>query len=158
MVFRTPAEAGDLARDLGALDDLRARLGDQAGLAGPWLGNLRRHWRAASAESSIEIEGFRVPERDRVAVASGEANPDPGDDDRQALACYARAMDHVGVMAGDPHFRWLDRVILDLHFDACYFQKDRDPGQYRQHGIEVTSPQRRATRLCRVRPTSRFQH
>lgn len=140
MLFRTPAVTRALARQLDALDELRGRLGDRAGMAGPWLGNLRRQWRAASAESSIEIEGFRVPEQDRFAVASGMANPDPRDEDRQALSCYARAMDHVGVMAADPHFRWLDRVILDLHFDACSFQKDKDPGQYRRRGIEVTSP------------------
>ena len=57
-----------------------------------------------------------------------------------ALSCYGRAMDHVGVMASDPAFRWLDRVILDLHFDACYFQRDKEPGLYRTRGIEVTSP------------------
>ena len=75
-----------------------------------------------------------------VAVASGERVPDPNDDDRMALSCYARAMDHVGVMSDDPVFEWVDRVILDLHFDACYFQKDQDPGQYRRQGIEVTRP------------------
>ena len=75
-----------------------------------------------------------------VAVASGDAVPDPGDADRMALSCYARAMDHVGVMSDDPVFRWVDRVILDLHFDACYFQKDKDPGRYRTRGIEVTNP------------------
>jgi Fic family protein len=58
-----------------------------------------------------------------------------------ALSCYGRAMDHVGVMSDDPHFRWVDRVILDLHFDACYFQKDKDPGQYRVGPVSVTSPQ-----------------
>jgi len=57
-----------------------------------------------------------------------------------ALACYGRAMDHVGVMSADPHFRWVDRVILDLHFDACYFQKDKGPGQYREAPVSVTSP------------------
>lgn len=57
-----------------------------------------------------------------------------------ALSCYARAMDHVGVMSDDPVFEWVDRVILDLHFDACYFQKDKDPGRYRRRGIEVTRP------------------
>ncbi len=55
-----------------------------------------------------------------------------------ALACYARAMDHVGVMAGDPVFRWLDRVILDLHFDTCYFQRDKSPGLWRTGPIGVT--------------------
>jgi hypothetical protein len=37
-------------------------------------------------------------------------------------------MDHVGVMALDASFVWLDRVILDLHFEACSFQRDTSPG------------------------------
>ena len=57
-----------------------------------------------------------------------------------ALSCHARAMDHVGAMANDPAFKWADRVILDLHFDACHFQKEKEPGRYRRRGIEVTSP------------------
>lgn len=140
MVFATPPTTKRLARQLAELDELRRRLGDQAGVAGPWLGSLRRQWRASSAESSIEIEGFQVPEDERLAVAVGDEPPAPGDDDRMALSCYARAMDRVGVMSADPAFRWVDRVILDLHFDACYFQKDRNPGLYRRGGIEVTSP------------------
>jgi Fic family protein len=55
-----------------------------------------------------------------------------------AVACYARAMDHVGVLADDPVFRWLDRVILDLHFDASYFQRDKSPGLWRTGPIDVT--------------------
>jgi hypothetical protein len=39
-------------------------------------------------------------------------------------------------------YKRLYRVVLDLHFDACYFQKDKDPGQYRRSGIEVTLPER----------------
>jgi hypothetical protein len=140
MIFRTPPTNNALARQLAELDKLRKRLGDQAGVAGSWLGSLRRQWRASSAESSIEIEGFHVPADETIAVSSGNEPPDPGDEDRMALSCYARAMDHVGVMCDDPTFRWVDRVVLDLHFDACYFQKDKDPGQYRRGGIEVTSP------------------
>ncbi len=140
MIFRTPPATPALRRGLATFDDLRERLGAEAGIAGPWLGSLRRQWRASSAESSIEIEGFHVPEHDRVAVASGNAMPDSDDDDRMALSSYARAMDHVGVMSVDPVFEWVDRVILDLHFDACYFQKDQDPGRYRTRGIEVTRP------------------
>lgn len=140
MVFETPSISGPLARDLAQLDPLRAKLADQAGAASPWLGSLRRQWRASSAESSIEIEGFRVPPGETLAVAGGDAPPDPGDDDRMALACYARAMEHVGAMAGDPTFWWTDRVILDLQFDACWFQRDREPGRYRRSGIEVTGP------------------
>ena len=140
MIYRTPQPDSALAGALATFDGLRDELGAQARLAGQWLGSLRRQWRASSAESSIEIEGFHVPESERLAVASGEAPADPTDEDRMALSCYARAMDHVGVMSGDSAFEWVDRVVLDLHFDACYFQRDKQPGQYRSSGIEVTSP------------------
>lgn len=141
MIFETPTISGALARQLVELDELRERLGDSAGRSGAWLGSLRRQWRAASATSSIEIEGFHVPARDALALASGDAPPDADNDDSMALSCYLRAMDHVGVMSRDSTFRWVERVVLDLHFDACYFQKDKDPGRYRRGGVEVTSPQ-----------------
>jgi Fic family protein len=140
MIYSTPQLNASLRAQLGAFDQLRDELGVQARDAGPWLGNLRRQWRASSAESSIEIEGFRVPREETLAIASGTERPDPTDEDRMALSSYARAMDHVGVMAADERFEWVERVVLDLHFDACYFQKDKNPGQYRKHGIEVTSP------------------
>jgi Fic family protein len=140
MIYPTPQPDAALEAELAKFDVLRDELGDQASVAGRWLGSLRRQWRASSAESSIEIEGFHVPEDETLAVASGNEPADPSDEDRMALSCYARAMDHVGVMSDDPVFRWVDRVVLDLHFDACYFQKDKDPGQYRRSGIEVTSP------------------
>lgn len=140
MIYRTPQPDAALEAELAAFDALRDELGDQARVAGRWLGSLRRQWRASSAESSIEIEGFHVPEDERLAVVSGNQPADPTDDDRMALSSYARAMDHVGVMSDDPVFRWVDRVVLDLHFDACYFQKDKEPGRYRRSGIEVTSP------------------
>lgn len=57
-----------------------------------------------------------------------------------AVAAYGRAMDHVGTMAVDPHFRWLDRVILDLHFDACGFQRESSSGLWRSGPIFVTDP------------------
>jgi Fic/DOC family len=138
MIYRTPRLNAALKAELAAFDSLHDELGGLAGGGGQWLGALRRQWRAASAESSIEIEGFHVPANETLAVASGST--DATDEDRMALACYARAMDHVGVMSDDPGFRWADRVVLDLHFDACYFQKDKEPGQYRRGGIEVTSP------------------
>lgn len=139
MIYATPPLDKALRAELAALDRLRDDLGSQAGGAGPWLGSLRRQWRASSAESSIEIEGYRVPSEERVAITSGAEPADPTDEDRMALSSYARAMDHVGVMAADEEFEWVERVLLDLHFDACFFQKDKDPGQYRKRGIEVTS-------------------
>jgi Fic family protein len=140
MIYRTTQPDAALQAELTALDELREELGDRASAAGRWLGTLRRQWRASSAESSIEIEGFHVPADETLDVVSGSEPADPTDEDRMALSCYARAMDHVGVMSDDPDFRWVDRVVLDLHFEACYFQKDKEPGNYRRSGIGVTSP------------------
>lgn len=104
------------------------------------MGTLRRMVRASAFESSTSIEGFHVSEADALALVSGTRTADPADENRMAVACYAQAMDHVGVMASDPSFRWLDRVLLDLHFDACSFQGDRDPGRWRTGPIGVTAP------------------
>lgn len=140
MIYATPTLNAALREELADFDRLGDDLGSRARAAGLWLGSLRRQWRASSAESSIEIEGYRVPSEERLAITSGANPADPTDDDRMALSSYARAMDHVGVMAAGEEFEWVERVLLDLHFDACFFQKDKDPGQYRKRGIEVTSP------------------
>jgi hypothetical protein len=137
MIFQTPELDPDTRARLAELDDLHGQLREQSRASGRWLAGLRRRWRAACAESSIEVAGFHVPEDETIALASGDEPADPGDEDRMALSCYARAMDHVGVMSADRAFGWDARVVLDLHFDACYFHKDRDPGQYRRRGIEL---------------------
>ncbi len=139
MLFATPEIPPNLAARLAELDDLRVRLGAEAGRPVQWMGTLRRLLRATSVESSTSIEGFHVPQPDAVALVSGAEPADPEDVNRQAVACYARAMDHVGVMALDGRFRWLDRVILDLHFETCYFQRDKSPGRLREGPISVTS-------------------
>jgi len=140
MLFATPKPTQALSSQLRELDTLRARLGDATGVAGPWLGQLRRQMRASTMQSSVSIEGFHVPPGEGARIVAGDQVPDVQDADRTALASYARAMDHVGTMAIDPHFRWLDRVILDLHFNACAFQRDHSPGLWRTGPIFVRSP------------------
>lgn len=127
-----------MREQLEELNALRAKLGDEVMTRSRWMGSLRRQVRASSIESSTSIEGFSVSPTEALALTSGRQIPDQGDEDRQAVACYARAMDHVGTMAIDPSFRWLDRVILDLHFEACCFQRDKDPGLWRTGPIGVT--------------------
>lgn len=139
MVFRTPPLEGKLQQQLDELDNLRARLGADVTSRGRWIGSLRRQVRASAIESSTSIEGFSVSPDEALALTSGRQLPDQGDEDQLAVACYAQAMDHVGTLAVDPSFRWLDRVILDLHFQACYFQRDKDPGLWRTGPIGVTS-------------------
>src|ERR1700722_7456497 len=140
MVFSVPTLGPALAERLVTLDELRQRLGERAGsVPMPWLGQLRRHVKAAAARSSVSIEGYEVSEAQSVALAGGEHGED-GSEAQLALISYARAMDHVGVMAEDPAFSWSERAILDLHFDACLFQRDRRPGRWRDGPISVTSP------------------
>lgn len=138
MLFQTPPLIPPLSEKLAALEELRKALGYEAQTRSRWMGSLRRQVRASSAESSTSIEGFSVSPEEALALTSGRLIAEPGNEDRQAVACYSRAMDHVGTMAVDPSFRWLDRVILDLHFDVCYFQRDKDPGLWRPGPIGVT--------------------
>lgn len=104
------------------------------------MGTLRRAVRASSIEGSTSIEGYSVEPAEAIALTSGAEIPDGHDENRLAVACYARAMDHIGAMARDPAFSWSSRAILDLHFDACSFQRDKDPGLWRTSAISVTGP------------------
>jgi Fic family protein len=129
-----------LQKQLDQLGRLRNVLGDEVRTPSRWMGSLRREVRASSTLSSISIEGFSVSPSEALALSAGHETAERDDENRQALSCYARAMDHVGTMAIDPGFRWSDRVILDLHFDACWFQRDKDPGLWRRGPIGVTAP------------------
>ena len=140
MIYSTPLPTGQLAARLEELDGLRDALGGRVGSPSPWLGSLRRLLKASSAESSVSIEGYSVAQHEAVAIVSGPKRADAADESQLALADYARAMDHVGVMADDSVFEWRDRVILDLHFDACLFQRDTSPGRWRETPIFVTGP------------------
>lgn len=137
MIFSVPMLDAALRKELDELDRLREELGGEGERMAPWMGTLRRAFRASSIESSTSIEGYSVEPGEALALTG--AGAEPGDDEsRQAVACYARAMDHVAAMAHDAGFRWLDRVILDLHFDACHFQRDKSPGLWRDGPISVT--------------------
>jgi Fic family protein len=140
MIFSTPPISRALQKRLDELAQLRDVLGHKVETRSRWMGSLRREVRASSIESSTSIEGFSVSPEEALALTSGGAAAARDGESRQAVASYARAMDHVGAMGIDPSFRWLDRVILDLHFDACYFQRDKDPGLWRTEQIGVTGP------------------
>ncbi|MGI8802937.1 MAG: hypothetical protein ACR2KV_12300 [Solirubrobacteraceae bacterium] len=43
-------------------------------------------------------------------------------------------------MSRDPGFGWVERVILDLHIEACHFQTEKEPGRCLRYSIEVTGP------------------
>lgn len=139
MILATPPITRALQRQLDELGKLRAALGSEVKTSSRWMGSLRREVRASSIGSSTSIEGFSVSAEEALALANDRGIAERDQENRQAVACYARAMDHVGAMAEDPSFRWVDRVILDLHFDACYFQRDKEPGLWRSGPIGVTA-------------------
>ncbi len=137
MLLPTPALTPDLTARLDELDQLRTTLGQESHRPSRWMGTLRRLVQATSVESSTAIEGFHVSAEEALALVGGEEQANPTDVDRMAVACYGRAMDHVAVMSSDAAFRWLDRVILDLHFEACYFQPQSNPGLWRVGPIGI---------------------
>ena len=142
MIYKTPKVSPAIAEKLTELDRLRAQLGGETARPSRLARNAStdKVKKAASVESSVSIEGYEVPERVAEAIVGAAERVDESDENRSAVACYARAMDHVGVMALDPIFKWMDRVILDLHFDACYFRRDKSPGHWRTGAIGVTGP------------------
>lgn len=139
MLYTTPEIKAGLQARLGELDELRSRLGSEVSRPVRWMGSLRRLARADVAASSTEIEGFELTTQEALGVIDGSLSAE-NNEDRLAVACYARAMDHVGVMAEDLYFAWHERVILDLHFDACSFQRDKGPGLIRTTPIGVSGP------------------
>lgn len=138
MIHATPPPTPAHESLLAQLDLLRSALNHEVGRRVPWDGTLRREARIAAITGSTSIEGFSVPDEDAAELVDGQP---PGSDDaaRWAVASYARAMEHVQVMSDDPAFRWLDRVVLDLHFDACGFQRDKSPGRWRTGHVFVTA-------------------
>lgn len=137
MIHATPRISPALTTKLVELDALRSQLAHELGVAQPWSGLLRRDALIESVTSSASIEGYEVEPRTAHALMD-RALPAAGDESQWAVACYARAMEHIAVMSDDPAFRWLDRVLLDLHFDACSFQRDRSPGRWRTGPVSVT--------------------
>jgi len=141
LVFETPDWSGRSQRErLDEFDELRKKLGEGLGRRAPWTLPLRRSERALSYASSVLIEGYPVSAQRADKLASGEVTPSAHDENEQALSCYAHAMDHVATLAVDPRFEWKERVVLDLHFELCRFQKGKHPGLYRTSSIEVTAP------------------
>lgn len=138
MLLPTPPLTPDLRARLDELDELRQTLARQSHRPARWMGTLRRLLQASVVEGSTAIEGFHVSTEEALGLLGGEQQAQPGEEDRLAVACYGRAMDHVAAMAGDPAFHWVERVVLDLHFDACWFQPSANPGLWREGPMGIT--------------------
>lgn len=136
-LYKTPRLTPARRAKLTAIAEARAALGVRAVESDQWVTAMRRTSQAAAYASSTAIEGFTTDER-RASELLNDAAP-VSDDDR-AFVAYARAMQHVGVFAAEKDFAWSSRAILDLHFDACSFQRRAKPGALREGPIYVTGP------------------
>lgn len=143
MLYRPPDLSQDrIASLLARLDELRGRLRHGLDRPRPWIHRLRRREQALSWSSSIAVEGFTVGPERAIELATGDSaarQATANDEDEAAFRCYADAMEHVATLAVDPHFEWSLRVILDLHFEACRFDKRARPGLLRETHIGVTA-------------------
>ncbi len=137
MLYRAPPSTTFLD-SLDELASLRRRLGVEVSRARPWVGRLRRQAMAATARSSTAIEGYHVSAATAEALVEGRATA--GDRSEKAVAGYALAMQHVAVLADDPHFEWSARLLLDLHFEATSSDREGRPGRWREGPVVVTAP------------------
>jgi Fic family protein len=136
MIHRLPRLLAADRRLLDRLDALHERLRSEAGTAQPWSMELRRAAEIDSVAGSVSIEGYVVDAGQARALVGGASAR--GDDAQLAFAGYARAMQHVAVLSADPEFEWSKRLVLDLHFDACSFQRAASPGTWRAGPIYIT--------------------
>ena len=138
-MFRTPL-LSDFAADLAKLDRLQRELGERVALETPWVRRFRARARTAAVSASLALDGVRVRLDASEALEGGRGAA--GDEDQRVVASTALALRHVGVLAGDPALRWTDRLLLDLHFEACSSEPMARPGRWREeavHGSEAAS-------------------
>ena len=148
MLFTTPPITAELEARLGELDELRRSLGQQEGRHLRWMGTLRRQAKATSVESSTGIEGFHVSPGEAFDLVNSIEQPDPNDENRMAVACYSRAMDHVSVMARDPDFRWTDRVFSTFTLMPVTFRMIGMPGLWRTGPVGITGSRGELVVIC----------
>lgn len=136
-LYRTPDITAERREKLAAIAEARVSLGGRVVESEKWAKLIRRSSQAAAYASSTAIEGFSTtPER--AVELLGDAQPVNEDD--LAFTGYARAMQHVGVVAAERDFEWSRRLLLDLHFDLCSFEKKNGPGALRDGPVYVTGP------------------
>lgn len=140
MIHGTPPIDGYLKRSLHELDELHATLAHEVKRPRRWNGQLRRNALMDAVVASTSIEGYHVTAAEARALVDGTMPTAVDSDSKWAVSCYARGMEHTQVMAADPMFEWSHRVVLDLHFDTCQFQRGRSPGLYRTGPVHVSGP------------------
>src|SRR6266446_9565285 len=138
-IFPIPPKSRDLESRLTKLDELRRYLARHLGeSAQPWTGAVRRLAAAEATVGSTSIEGYGTSVEAAFEILAGGHPPQASDETQRIIAAYGQAMDRVGALADDPHFRWSRQTVLELHFLVCHPQPEARPGRLRDGSVFVT--------------------
>src|SRR5437762_4801609 len=138
-LFAIPPKSRDLESRLTKLDELRRYLARHLGeSARPWTGTLRRLAAAEATVGSTSIEGYGTSVEAAFEILAGGHPAEASEETQRIIAAYGQAMDRVGALVDDPHFRWSRPTVLELHFLVCHPQVDARPGRLRDGSVYVT--------------------
>lgn len=104
-----------IRRDLGRLDDLRARLDAQPRLR-VWRGRTRRELEAEAVAASTSMEGVAVTVDEVRRILAGDRPRSVSAQDAGLVEGYRDAMNFVLRRADDPHFQWQSELVLGIHY------------------------------------------
>jgi Fic family protein len=136
--YQTPAITKERQRRLDELLSLRRRLAQRVSSPSRWSETVRRLAAAEVAAASTAMAGFRIGERQAVEISEGGRPIGLQDMEYEAVRSYRQAMDRVRSLAADDNFEWSPSRIDELHWLACQFQPETQPGHLRGLPSQVT--------------------
>jgi hypothetical protein len=119
-----------IRRDLGRLDELRARL-DAQPLMRVWLGRTRRELEAEAVAASTSMEGVAVTVDEVRRILAGDRPRSVSVENAGLVEGYRDAMNFVLRRADDPHFQWQSELFLGIHYRVLAEDYSRGAGRFR---------------------------
>src|SRR2546430_10546463 len=119
-IFAIPAKSRELESRLSKLDELRRYLARHLGeSAQPWTGTLRRLAAAEATVGSTSIEGYGTSVEAAFEILAGGHPAEGSEETQRIIAAYRQALDRVGALVADPHFRGSRPTGLERHVPDC---------------------------------------
>ncbi len=101
--------------DLDALDALKAEPLCTRPMSERYTGRLRRELEAGAVAGSVSIEGVSVTTTDALCVLAGSPPPGVSAEKCPVIDAYREAYSWALLHAGEPHFVWRERFVLEIH-------------------------------------------
>jgi Fic family protein len=145
ILYRTPRLTPDRRQQLAELHRLREEVSRLTRASAHWLNSIRRLAVTEVSAASTAIDGFHVRVDEALEIAERGRPPGLREEDYLAVRCYQQAMDRVLSFADDPTFEWTTARVNDLHWLACSFQSEANPGRLRSGPGQVSGWDGRVT-------------